>query len=306
MASITPWFVIINPTSGNGSARRKWTEINALLKRYGFDFTHCFTTYSGHGKQLAQDAVIQGFTKIICVGGDGTIHNIINGIMSQNTIPSTAIHLGVIPIGTGNDWVRSYHIPKDMEKAIQLIKNNNVQYQDIGQIEFQNKDLQSVYFNNLAGIGFDAHVVSKVQKYKHFGALAYMIGALMGMFQFKNFQATVSFNSEKISCNALMILVGLCRYSGGGMQLTDRADPSDGLFDLSIADNFSKADLLQNLFRLFDGRVTNSDKILTAKTDAVTIEVNAQPAPFIQADGELVGSGNFRVSIISRALRFYA
>lgn len=305
MTGSNSWFVIINPTSGNFSSKRKWPRIKELLKAYEFEFIHCFTKHPGHAVKITQDAIIQGFRKFICVGGDGTIHHIINGIMSQTDIPSSQIHLGVIPVGTGNDWIKSHGISKKLEHAVKHIKNNKIKSQDIGKIEFQNQDLKTVYFNNLTGIGFDAYVVSKVGRYKHFGALAYLVGALMSLFNFKNFPAEVSFNSKTITSNALMILIGLCRYSGGGMQLTKAADPQDGLFDLSITDNFSKFNLIRSMFRLFNGSITNSEKIITAKTDEVQIRLLSDRVQLVQADGELVGSGNFRVSIIPKALSFY-
>lgn len=111
MSNSNRWFVIINPTSGNGSSKRKWPRIKALLNAEYFDFDYAFTEYENHSVLLVQIAVKQGFKKIISVGGDGTLHNIINGIQRQNTVNSSYIQIGVIPIGTGNDWIKTYNIP---------------------------------------------------------------------------------------------------------------------------------------------------------------------------------------------------
>ena len=300
------WFVIINPTSGNGSSQRKWPKIQQLLLDYGFVFEFEFTKHPAHSIELLHESVNQGVSKIICVGGDGTIHNIVNGIMAQNVFQTSKINLGVIPIGTGNDWVKTYGISLDIEKAIQCIKNGDLKHQDVGKIELTNQEREPIYFNNLAGVGFDGYVVSKVQKYKKLGALAYIFGALMGMLSAKNFQSKTTFNSEVYSKKTLMILIGLCQYSGGGMQLTKEPNPSDGYFDISIAENFKGFDILKNLFALFSGKITNSKKIITAKTNQIKIEVIDKTLPFIQADGELIGQGDFKCSIIPKALSFYA
>jgi len=180
MANKKPWFVIINPASGNGSIKKKWTKIKQLLNAYGFDFEYAFTMHQKHSVEIVQQAIGNGFINIISVGGDGTLHNIVNGIMLQSKMPSTNITVGVIPIGTGNDWIKTHRIPKDIESAIQIIKNGNTKLQDIGKIEFLNQKKEPIYFINLAGVGFDGYVVSRVEKYKHFDSLAYLFGALFG------------------------------------------------------------------------------------------------------------------------------
>jgi len=306
MANSNRWFAIINPTSGNGSSKQKWPEIEALLNTYNFDFDFAFTEHENHSSELIQHAIKNGFLNIICVGGDGTLHNIINGIMNQNFQQSKEVAIAMVPIGTGNDWVKTHNIPNDFEKAIQVIKKCNIKTQDLGKIEFLNEDRKPVFFNNLAGVGFDGFVVSKVHKYKHFGALAYLTGAVLGLFSFKNFKSKVVVDSKEINSKTLMVLVGLCNYSGGGMQLTKNANPFDGLFDISIAKDIGKFDIIQNLTRLFNGKIVNHKKVETLKSNEITITVDEDNLPIIQADGELIGKGNIKVSVIPKAFSFYS
>lgn len=300
------WMVIINPTSGNGASKRKWPKIKALLEHHGFDFNFAFTEYSEHSKKLVQTSINQDVTHIICVGGDGTLHNIVNGIFSQDKTSASQIYVGVIPIGTGNDWVKTHNISNNIEQAIKIIKKGHVLQQDIGKIIFEDKERPAVYFNNLAGVGFDGFVVSKVKSYKSLGAIAYLFGALISLFQFKNFNSTVILNSDEVSGKTLMILVGLCKYSGGGMQLTSNPNPFDGLLDVSIAQNLGKFEVVSVLPKLFNGKITHYKKVKTFKTDAINITITQENKPFIQADGELIGSGNFKVSVIPKAFSFYA
>lgn len=305
MTNSKRWFVIINPTSGNGSSKRKWPKIKAKLKIEGFDFDFKFTEYPNHSINLIQNAINQDFRLIICIGGDGTLHNIINGIQRQSNVKPYHIQVGIIPIGTGNDWIKTYKIPLDFNKAISIIKNDNLNQQDLGKIEFLNKNHEPIFFNNLAGIGFDGFVVSKVGKFKHLGSLAYLIGAVFGLFRFKNFPAIILLNNKEVKTTTLMVLVGLCKFSGGGMQLTKDPIPDDGLFDISIAKNLTKLDIITNLFNLFNGNIVNHSKVENHKTANIIIKINSDNAPFIQADGELIGTGAINLSIIPKAFSFY-
>lgn len=304
-ATSKTWFVIINPISGNGSSKKKWPYIERLLKHYKFNLEYAFTQYDKHSVELVQNAIKKNITNIISIGGDGTLHNIVNGIMLQKLIPSQKVTVGVIPIGTGNDWVKTHNIPKNIEAAIQIIKNGNISQQDLGKIEFINNDKPAVFFNNLAGVGFDGYIVNNVTKHKHIGSLAYLYGALLSLFSFKNFESKTYINSKEISEKTLMVLIGLCKYSGGGMRLTKNPNPFDGLLDISIAKNLSKLDIIKNIGKLFNGRITNHKKVDAFKSTAVKIEIEQTETPFIQADGELIGTGGVSVTLIPKAFSFY-
>ena len=297
------WLVIINPTSGNGSSKKIWPKISEELIANGFGFQVIETQYHKHSIKIIQDAVCQGVRDVICIGGDGTFHNAVNALMLQNSCNPNEITLGIIPIGTGNDWVKTYGIPKDVRKAVAVIKKGETKKQDVGLIRFPNQ--QEVYFNNLAGIGFDGHVVNKVNRYKRFGPLAYVIGATLGLFSFNNFKASVLLNGKEIKLKSLMVLVGICRYSGGGMRLTKDPVPNDGKFDVSIAGDLSRLDIIKNLPKLFNGKIVLHKNVDCYKTHSLQIRILQEEEPFVQADGELIGTGEFEVSILPNAISFY-
>jgi diacylglycerol kinase family enzyme len=178
------WFVIVNPTSGNGNGSRKIDKLRKLFLKYKLSVKMVISRYAKHEKKLCRDAISAGFFKIISVGGDGTLHHIVNGVMSQTKVESSNIIIGVIPIGTGNDWVKTYNISLNLEMAIKAIKSEKYIYQDIGKIKIsQHSD--HYYFNNIAGVGFDAYVVNKIKSLKQVGAMAYLIGGLLGFLNFK-------------------------------------------------------------------------------------------------------------------------
>ena len=297
------WFVIINPTSGNGAAKKQWNPIYNELKKQQFDFDFSFTEHKKHSFELIEKALKQGITKFICVGGDGTLHTMVNGILSLNPVNISAIKLGIIPIGTANDWVKTYKISHEYKKAIQTIKAEFTIKQDIGKLLIYENNT-TVYFNNLAGIGFDGYVVHKVNQFKYLGFIAYLTGALLSIASYKKSNLEIKFNNLVINEKTLMLLIGICNYSGGGMQLTKNPNPTDGLFDISHINKITLITLLRNIGGLFNGNITNHQLVKNYKTSKLKItDLDAQK-PFIQADGELVGSGSFEAEIISGALNF--
>jgi len=300
---IDKWFVIVNPTAGNGASKKKWPFIFDELLKQNLEFEFEFTAYKKHAVELVQKAIEKGFINFISVGGDGTLHHIVNGILSLNPSNILEIKIGVIPIGTGNDWVKTYAISKNYKKAIEIIKQKNTVLQDIGRIEII-KNNTFFYFNNLAGIGLDGYVVYKVNNFKNLGFLAYLVGALVSLSRYKKSVLEISFNTTVIKEKTLMLLIGICKYSGGGMQLTKESNPADGLFDISIIHKINFFDILFNIPGLFNGKITNHKLVNTFKTTELNIKVLDEHKTYIQADGELIGSGYFSVSMIPKALQF--
>ena len=300
---INKWFVIINPTSGNCAAKKKWPLIYKELITQKFEFEFSITEHKTHSLKLIKEASERGFTKFICVGGDGTLHTIVNGILNLQPSVYSKIIIGIIPIGTGNDWIKTYNISKNIKKAIQNLKLKNTLKQDIGKL-ILTKTNEIVYFNNLAGIGFDGYVVNKVHKFKNMGFLAYLLGAIVSLASYKKAKLEIKFNDIVIKEKTLMLLIGICKYSGGGMQLTQNAHPTDGLFDVSHVYKVHLFNILGNLKGLFNGNITNHKLINNYKTSNLNIKVLDTQKAYIQADGELLGYGNFSVSLIPKALNF--
>lgn len=299
----TNWFVIVNPTSGNGASKKKWPLIKDELLKQQFNFNFIITNHKNHAIEIVQNALKQGYKNIICVGGDGTLHTIVNGILSLKPTNLSEIKLGIIPIGTGNDWIKTYHIPLDYKKAILIIKQQYTVYQDIGELKFETNK-QPIYFNNLAGIGFDGYVVNKVHKFKNLGFLAYLTGALISISSFKKPTLKIEFNTLTIQQKTLMLLIGICNYSGGGMQLTKTPNPTDGLFDISCIYRVNLITIIKNISNLFNGKICNHKLVNTYKTASIKVTILNNSEAYIQADGELIATDNFTATILSKALQF--
>ncbi|MDG1811818.1 MAG: diacylglycerol kinase family lipid kinase [Polaribacter sp.] len=299
----TDWFLIINPTSGNGKSHKIWKQISNELNTQNIQFSFAFTKYATHEIELVKNAIKNGFTKIISVGGDGTLHHIVNGIMSQKFVETNTIQLAVIPIGTGNDWVKTYNIPAKIEKSILILKKEKSVLQDIGKLETENNTV--TYFNNVSGIGYDGYVVSKLKKLKRFGGIAYLLSGLVGLLLYKPVNFIIEINGKKLQEKCLMVIFGICKFSGGGMQFTKDINPSDGLFDITIVKNLTLLDMILNLPKLYNGNIVNHKKVTTYKTNSLKVTpISKTEKPFIQADGELIDSGSVTVSIKEKAIQF--
>jgi YegS/Rv2252/BmrU family lipid kinase len=295
------WFVIANPTSGNRNFSKHWKEIQQLLNNKKIDFSYAFTQFSKHEIELVDTAIQQGFRNIISIGGDGTLHHVVNGIMLQRYVKTSDITIAVIPLGTGNDWVKTYNIPCNIQKAVEIIHQNKIISQDIGVLETENKT--NSYFNNVAGLGYDGYIVHKLEKLKRFGSIAYLLSGIVGLLFYKKSVFKIIFNDKVIETNCLMTLFGICKFSGGGMQFTKDVNSTDGLLDIMIAKNLNLFDLIYNIKKLYNGNIVNHKKIETYKTKEITV-IPKTSKPFVQADGELINTGKVTVKIIEKAINF--
>jgi diacylglycerol kinase family enzyme len=167
---IRDWIVIVNPNAGVGKCGRDWNRISKLLAEANLDFETVFTERRKHATHLVIQAIKQGYRKVISVGGDGTLNEVVNGILEQNTIPSKKISLGVVSVGTGNDWIRTYKIPSDYKKSIEIIQQEHTFIQDTGKVTYATDNgVESRFFVNMAGLGFDGLVAQKTNADKEAG-----------------------------------------------------------------------------------------------------------------------------------------
>ena len=299
--NINSWFIIANPTSGNHNFSRLWKEIQQLLNEKKLVYSFAFTQFSKHEIELVQKAIQQGFRNFISVGGDGTLHQVVNGVMLQRYVKTSDITIGVIPLGTGNDWIKTYKIPKNILQSINIIAQKKTILQDIGVLK-QNK-LTTSYFNNVAGLGYDGYIVEKLKSLKKFGSIGYLLAGLYGFIFYKKEVFTIIINHQTIKTKSLMIIFGVCKFSGGGMQFTKDVDSADGLLDITIVKNLTLFDMLCNIQKLYNGKIVQHPKIETYQTKELTV-IPQDLKTLIQADGELIGAGLVSISIIEKAIHF--
>lgn len=295
------WYTIFNPTSGGGLKQNKIDRILSCLKESKIPYEFSITQYPHHEEELVQTAIDQGYIKFICIGGDGTIHHMINGIMKQKQTDTKHIKLAVIPIGTGNDWIKNYNIPKDPKKAIQLIVKDKSTFQDIGKITMLNED-KVAFFNNAAGIGFDAFVVKNLNLYRKWGSLAYLIAALSSFNSFKKHNISYSIDGIKMKSNIFLFSLGICKYSGAGMQLTDFKNHKNGYFDFTMIKQITFFSVIKQILKLYNGKINEVNESKCFHVQEFKLHQN--DSCYIQADGELISKGNAIFELLPNAIQF--
>ena len=297
------WFVVVNPQSGGGKGKKFWEKMaEKKMKKANIAFQAKYTEYQGHAIVLVTEAIRNGFRKIIAVGGDGTYNEVVNGIFLQQHTKTENITLAVFAIGTGNDWIKTMNIPKNVDKAIDVIQHGVPYIQDIGLATYHKagKKYQR-YFLNVAGIGFDAYIAQRLEKTgKRFGKLTYLTELILGVFKYKNRLIRIKNEAIDTEERIFMMAVSLCQYFGDGMKIAPNAIPNDGLFDITLIKDVTKMDVVKELRHLYSGNFQNP-KIETSRTDFITVD--SKEDVYLQLDGELLGTCPITFEIVPNSLK---
>jgi len=301
---MNPWHVILNPVAGNGRAAKQWTSIHRLLQEAGIEFDHTTSTARGDATNIARDIIKQGGRHIIGIGGDGTNNEILNGIM-QSSVPTSSITYGVIPVGTGNDWIRTHQIPKNARKAIQLIKAGKTRLQDVGLVTYTSEGQQKErYFMNVAGMCYDAICVKASEDRGIFASnkILYLYLLFSCLRGFVAPRGRVFFDGKTDEDNYYLINVGVCRYSGGGMQLVPHSIPDDGQFALTLARNLSKSEVIRATPLLYNGNAGKHPKVDLYYAKSIRVEAPTSEPILLEVDGEFLGGTPVEFTLLEKAL----
>jgi YegS/Rv2252/BmrU family lipid kinase len=299
------WIVIVNPNAGNGKGKKDWETISGHLKNENISFAVRFTEKKGHAINLTIEAITAGYRKIITVGGDGTLNEVVNGVFANTVCKTTDIVLSLIPVGTGNDWGRMFGIPLDYLKAVKIIADNKTLLHDAGLVSFYNGDeKKSRHFINIAGLGFESVVVKKTNIQKdngRGGKLIYFYNLLTSLLAYKNTKSEITIDGRISHANIFSLNVGNGRYCGGGMRQTPNAIPDDGLLDVTIINGMGKFEIIRNLKILYDGKILQHPKIDGYKCKS--IKVTSEDVMLAEADGESLGQTPAEFSIVPLGLK---
>ena len=302
------WKVIISKLSGGGKAGQAWARVSQLLKERGVAFSEAFTEYQSHAIELTKEALRAGYRKILTLGGDGAIHEILNGVMTQTEVPSQEVTIAMIPVGSGNDWPRYHQIPlNDIDKAVDVIVADKEMVQDVVKVEtINNGNPYTRYMVNIGGLGFDAqvcHLFEASKKKGKSGDAQYYKCLMQGFLWYKCPHFTVKVDGEPFfEGPAFSVALGNGRYCGGGMMETPKAVIDDGLLDLTVVKKLWKGKFLFATKRLFNGTVLDMKEVLHTRAKN-TIEIEATPASFMEVDGEPVGCSPAKCTLIPAAVK---
>ena len=161
------WFVIVNPVAGFGRGLEDLPHITKLIRENEIPYELVFSQHKHHVTELTVQAVNEGYRHIIVIGGDGTLHEVVNGLFIQKSAPIEDVTIAVIPVGTGNDWIRMYGIPTRYAEAVRAIKEGHTFLQDVGEVSYEESQYtQTRYMANVSGAGFDPSVTKIYEHYK--------------------------------------------------------------------------------------------------------------------------------------------
>ncbi|MFO7934658.1 MAG: diacylglycerol kinase family lipid kinase [Bacteroidales bacterium] len=299
------WIVIVNRTAGSGKTGREWPLIESLLHRHGIAFEPFYTNRRLHASVIARNKIQEGYSKIIVVGGDGTMNEVINGVFAQNRLRTDEVMLGMISVGTGNDWARMFNIPSDYEQAVLTIKKQKTFIQDAGLVRYlKNGKEWKRYFVNIAGMGFGARVVERTNRMKdrgRNGPMLYFYNIFYSLLRYRSLVARISIDGTTFKRKIFLMNVGIGKYNGGGMIPVPHAIADDGLYSITLIRRMGRLNVIANIKRLYDGSITEHSKVETYTARSVLIEGPALLK--IETDGESLGHGPLQFQIIPRSVR---
>ncbi len=302
------WRVIVSSRSGGGKARRDWPEIAKMLKARSIEFSEKITDHAYHAIELAREAVLEGFRKLLVLGGDGAIHEVLNGLYSQEEVSPSEVTLGLIPVGSGNDWSRLHKIPSDYEAAVDLIADaeRHTRVQDVARVDtLMDGKPYCRHMMNIGGLGFDSEVCHRFDLAKERGHASdrqYLKSLLSGFLSYKCLKFKVSVDGQEFYRGpAFSVALGIGKYCGGGMMQTPEAIPDDGLIDVTVVGKVSKLQFLHKVPSLFRGDIFKNKEVI--HTRGRQVDISAAPYSYMEVDGEPVGITPVHVAVIPAGVK---
>lgn len=288
------WLMIVNPSSASAT-NDKWKECEKVLAESGLAVDKAFTQHAAHAIELAQEGAAKGYRKFIAVGGDGTIHEVMTGLLRWADASGSDlgdVTLAVIPAGTGNDWIRTAGVPEDLAEAARCIVKGNTAKEDVVRLSFEN----GVFcMANIGGIGVDAAICYNTNTLKdkgYKGGILYKMVAPYSVFSRKRESVEVVCDGESVYKGPMFtIVMGNGIYRGGGLKQTaDGASWSDGLLEVSIQGNVNHFKGLSQMMHVFSGDFAVLPGIISKRFKKMTVTPLGGKPDRVEVDGELPGT----------------
>ncbi len=268
--------IVINPVAGRGTSLKALPEVKKYLDSEGVNYEVVRTEYPGHATELAEELEAPG-VRVIAMGGDGTVREVINGIQSPDT------PIGIIPAGMGNDFARSLGISTNVSRASRFLLDPATKKVDLG-VE------QGKFFNAMEA-GFPAHVVEKIGQFKKGplkGPWIYLLGVLRSLVELDSYEFQLELDGDSRRQEANAIFVMNSGYTAGGLNLVPQAELDDGLLDIAIISEASRVELLLALRQVYRGNHVDHPRIEFLQAKSVRIESSSRLTKVF--DGELEGT----------------
>ncbi len=324
--SSAPLRFVAHPGAGRGAFARRWPPMAAALSAQGVDHVVELTSRAGEASELARRAADEGARMVVAVGGDGTLHEVVNGLLSSGRSPGDGPLVGLVPAGRGSDYARGIGLPADpgalVERMVAALRGDPsaVHAVDAGEVRYRPthsiagrpvdgaaSEQANRWFINAAGTGFSTFVAQRVSRFPgRLGAYLYTVAGLVTIVDWRDRLVELGWDDgtrDEVRVESVEVALG--PYEGGGMRVAPEADPSDGLFDVVTIGAISRLEMLTFSWRIRSGDHLRSPAVSTRRTRSLTIRaLDDAGALFLQADGELLGRDPFRFDIVPSAVRF--
>tara|TARA_Y100001970_G_scaffold37959_1_gene46882 strand:+ start:14025 stop:14915 length:891 start_codon:yes stop_codon:yes gene_type:complete len=292
------YIIVVNPRSGKKKGLRILDDIKPILNKSKINFEICNTEYRGHAQQIIQTLTLSDYDGVVIVGGDGTFHEAVNGMLKRND--NKRIPIGIIPAGTGNSFLLDLNIT-NTAKAIDNIITGKTKKIDILKIIYE-KELK--YSINLVGWGMITDVGLTSEKFRFLGYSRYTIAAIVEILFKKSRYATIEIDDTVLKDRFMFAIACNSKHVGKGMIMAPEAELDDGFMDVIIADgDISRFRLLNVLPKLFEGTHINEPEVKSFKSKK--IKLISKNRDQLNIDGEMVGESPFEVEVLEKEIEIF-
>jgi len=296
---------IVNPNAAMGATGREWPQIESLAKERLGPFEAYLTNAQGDAIRLTRQALLEGAEQIICVGGDGTLNEVVNGFMEEDGPIQPGAILAYIPRGTGCDFVKTVPIPKELNESMDLILKSQAHPIDLGQLRYRDHRGQSAlrYFHNITSFGLGGEVDERVNRTtKAFGGfISFIWATLISILIYDKKRIRLKMdNGPEQNVSSWNVVVANGQYQGGGMWVAPDARVDDGLFNVTVIGDLSLPEVFWHLPKLYNGKLLEVDKV--SAFQAKKVEADSDQRVLLDVDGEQLGELPVLIQIMPGAL----
>jgi diacylglycerol kinase (ATP) len=300
---------IVNPHASMGSTGTQWPRIKAIARDRLGPFQAALTSGPGDATRLTRAALRKGAEVVVCVGGDGTLNEVVNGLMEEDRPIRPGVMLGFIPCGTGCDFVKTTLIPKALHRALDVIKGSRGRPIDLGRLAYidHHGHRSYRYFHNVASFGLGGEVAERVNRTtKAFGGFVSFIWAtLISILIYNKKRIHLKIDEDfdqTVTCWNVAVANG--QYHGGGMWVAPEAAVDDGAFHITVIGDFTLPEVFLNLPKLYNGKLLQLDKVKSLVGKRV--EAFSNQRVLLDVDGEQPGQLPVVIDIVPGAVSLIA
>lgn len=283
---------IVNPAAGKGKALKRIPEIEAVFKDFEGEYIVEITEKPGHATEIAKFYSHKGDYRIYSIGGDGTLNEVLNGMVESNC------SLGVIPSGSGNDFIRSIYNLSSYNDIVKKIVYGSEEYVDLGRVNEQ-------YFLNISSVGIDAEIAYNAKEFKKLpfinGHMAYLFSIFTTVFKYKSKQIDFKIDSKNLSENTLLLAIANGTYYGGGMKIAPKANLGDGIFEVCHVQEVSKGKILRLFPKVIKGEHDTIQEVSFHQGKNISLSCSEEFT--MNIDGELFRAKEANFEIIPKGIK---